>query len=259
MDPESAELLDGGRGGARRAALPDRGHAPRPGDGGFVAPPERSDPRARRAAEPRGGAGARRRRSPTPLPLPPHLLDEVVERAAGNPQFLLDLLLAAGDADGEPLPDSIEAAAMARLDRLAHHDRALVRCASVLSLSFHPRLLDAEFLGDVPVPDEATWERLSGLFADDGDGHLRFRHPVVRDAAYAVLPFATRRRLHRVAGVRLEREFGDEADEAGGLLSLHFLLAGDHERAYRYARTAADRAAEQLRVRGRRARCTAAR
>ena len=244
MDPDSADLL---------AAVAEELDAlpcliavtRRPVDGGFVAPPERS---VHEHAEPLSPeeALALAHEVTDSAPLPPHLLEEVVERAAGNPQFLLDLLVAAGDADGEPLPDSIEAAAMARLDRLDHNDRALVRCASVLSLSFHPRQLDADFLGEVPVPDTATWERLSGLFADDGDGHLRFRHPVVRDAAYAVLPYATRRRLHHVAGMRLEREFGDEVDEGGGILSLHFLLAGDHERAYRYARIAADRATEQF-------------
>ncbi|WP_187369108.1 AAA family ATPase [Baekduia soli] len=179
-------------------------------------------------------------------PLPPHRLDEIVARSAGNAQFLLDLLAAAGDGHDGPLPDSIEAAAMARLDRLAQTDRALVRHASVLPVSFHPRYLDAGYLGEIPVPDAAAWDRLSDVFVDDGDGYVRFRHPVVRDAAYEVLPFATRRRLHRVAGDRLEQELGDGADEAGGLLSLHFLAAGDHARAYRYARIAADRAAEHF-------------
>ena len=244
MDPESADLL-----GAVVAALDQLpclvAVTRRPVDGGFVAPPERS---IQVHAEPlsKEEALALAEEVTDESPLLPHLLEEVVERAAGNPQFLLDLLVAAGDADGEPLPDSIESAAMARLDRLAHEDRALVRCASVLSLSFHPRQLDADFLGDVPVPTAATWERLSGLFADDGDGHLRFRHPVVRDAAYAVLPYATRRRLHHVAGTRLERDFGEDADEAGGILSLHFSLAGDHDRTYRYARIAADRASDQF-------------
>lgn len=214
-------------------------------DGGYLPPVEHA---VRQHVHPLGRdeALALAEEATAATPLRPHLIDEAVERSAGNPQFLLDLLVAAGEGHDGPLPDSIEAAAMARLDRLAHPDRALVRCASVLSLSFHPRHLDADFLGEVPVPDAATWDRLSGIFAEDGDGYLRFRHPVLRDAAYEVLPFSTRRRLHRLAGDRLEREFGAAADEAGGLLSLHFLAAGDHRRAYRYARIAGDRAAEHF-------------
>ncbi|HWH93871.1 MAG TPA: adenylate/guanylate cyclase domain-containing protein [Baekduia sp.] len=244
IDAESGALLDALV--ARLDALPLLiAITRRETDGGYVAPGERA---VRQRAEPlgRGEALALAEEATDAAPLPPHVIDEAVARSAGNPQFLLDLLVAAGEGHEGPLPDSIEAAAMARLDRLAHDDRALVRSASVLPLSFHPRYLDADFLGEVPVPDAATWDRLSGVFVDDGGGYLRFRHPVLRDAAYEVLPFSTRRRLHRLAGDRMERELGAAADEAGGMLSLHFLAAGDHGRAYRYARIAGDRASEHF-------------
>ncbi len=175
-------------------------------------------------------------------PLKPHVLDLVVERSAGNPQFLLDLIRSAASSDGSHLPESIEAAAMAQIDRLPPDDRALVRRASVLGVAFHPRFLEDMLEGGERPPDRATWERLSGLFEDEGDGYLRFRRAVVRDAAYAGLPFRTRRRLHGVAGSRLEQELGEDAAEAAGILSLHFLLAGDHGRAWRYARIAGERA-----------------
>ena len=82
------------------------------------------------------------------------------------------------------------------------------------------------------------------MFTDDGDGWLRFRIGVLRDAAYAGLPFRTRRQLHAVVGARLEREVGDAPGERAAVLSLHFHLAGDHARALRYARLGADRARE---------------
>ena len=60
-------------------------------------------------------------------PLLPHDLQVVVDRSGGNPQFLLDLVAAL--AAGTVLPDSVESAATARIDRLSITDRALVRRA----------------------------------------------------------------------------------------------------------------------------------
>ncbi len=93
--------------------------------------------------------------------------------------------------------------------------------------------------------------RLEPFFQDDGDGFLRFRRVIVRDAAYGGLPYGTRRRLHAAVGLRMEREYGDTLDEMGGLLSLHFHRAGEHEKTWRYAREAADRARGERGVRSR--------
>jgi class 3 adenylate cyclase/tetratricopeptide (TPR) repeat protein len=177
-------------------------------------------------------------------PLLPHDLRDIADRAAGNPQFLLDLVRA--KAAGSMLPDSIETAAMARIDQLDPTDREIVRRASVLGIAFHPRFLDDVLDEGARRPDAATWERLSEFFEEDGEGYLRFRRAIVRDTAYGGLPFRLRRRLHAAAGERLERELGDAADEASGILSLHFFLAGDFARAWRYARHAGDRAAGQF-------------
>jgi class 3 adenylate cyclase/tetratricopeptide (TPR) repeat protein len=175
-------------------------------------------------------------------PLNPALLELSVERSGGNPQFLRDLLRAAAEGDGDGLPESLEAAAMARIDRLDPEDRTILRHASVLGLSFHPRFLLEILDEQVPAPSEHTWRRLEPFFQDDGDGHLRFRRVIVRDAAYAALPYRTRRRLHAAVGLRMEREYASMLDEVGGILSLHFHRAGERAKAWRYAREAADRA-----------------
>lgn len=54
--------------------------------------------------------------------LPPHALAIAVEHSGGSPEFLLDLL-AASDGGSEQLPDSLEAAATARIDALDPGDR----------------------------------------------------------------------------------------------------------------------------------------
>jgi class 3 adenylate cyclase/tetratricopeptide (TPR) repeat protein len=174
-------------------------------------------------------------------PMPPHVVGAIADRSGGNPQFLIDLVRAVvetGSAD--ELPDSVEAATVARIDRLDPADRTVLRLASVLGVSFHPRMLEWLSDGDAPVEPGAL-ERLQGFFEDEGGGFLRFRNAIVREAAYDGLPFKTRKRLHVIAGLRFEEEL-QESDEVAGVLARHFFLGGDHARAWRYSRIAADRA-----------------
>ncbi|HEX5856740.1 MAG TPA: adenylate/guanylate cyclase domain-containing protein, partial [Microbacterium sp.] len=165
------------------------------------------------------------------VPLPPRVLEVVAERSGGNPQFLRDLLRSAARDGAEQLPESIEAAAAARLDRLPPADRSLVRRAAVLGRAFDPALIPFVLDEDAQPPSAATWARLHRYLEPDGDWFLRFRRQVVWEAAYAGLPFRTRRRLHLRTGLELERRRGDDA-----VLALHFERAGSHERAFRYAR-----------------------
>jgi len=178
--------------------------------------------------------------------LAPHIVELAIERSGGNPEFLLDLMAVAAAGGSDALPDSVEAAAMARLDALASGDRALVRRAAVLGLSFNPRRLGDVLDPGMPVPDDEVWERLSGVFERDPDGHVRFRRPVLSEAAYTSLPFKLRRSLHASVGLSLERDQGHDLDADPAVLSLHFLLAGDHPRARRYAMLGAKRATERF-------------
>jgi hypothetical protein len=144
-----------------------------------------------------------------------------------------------GTAD---LPDSAEAAAIARIDGLAPEDRVVVRRAAVFGLTFHPRML-AWFADEAegPPPDAAVWSRLGDLFEEEPDGYLRFRQSLLRDAAYTGLPFKLRRKLHGAVAAHLVEEM-DFPEEAAGILSLHYLEAGEYGEAWRYAKTAAQRA-----------------
>jgi class 3 adenylate cyclase/tetratricopeptide (TPR) repeat protein len=177
-------------------------------------------------------------------PLPLHVLQVVAERSGGNPQFLRDLLRAAITSGGVGgLPESAEAATMARIDALAPADRALVRRVAVLGLTFHPRMLSwLHEDGDAaPVDGPDAFERLRDLFEEESDGYLRFGRSLLRDAAYEGLPYKVRRRLHGAVAARIRQE-SDNADDVAGILSLHYFEAGDYGSACRYAGVAARRA-----------------
>ena len=123
-------------------------------------------------------------------------MELAVERSGGSPEFLLDLLATAAAGDRDELPDSVGAATMARIDALDPRDGAVVRRAAVLGLTFHPRRLADVVAADVPLPEEGFWDRLSGVFAREADGHVRFRRLALQEIAYQSLPFKLRRQLH---------------------------------------------------------------
>lgn len=175
--------------------------------------------------------------------IPPHFVERLVERSAGNPLFLLELIAASGaQADLEALPDSVEAIVASRLDRLPAADRRLLRYASVLGARFS-RELAAAALGPV-VPEAAdppAWGRVEE-FVNAEDGVFRFRNELFRRVAYEALPFSRRRELHGRVGEVLEESLVRHGEEALGLLSLHFHHAGRAMESWVYSVSAGDRA-----------------
>ena len=102
---------------------------------------------------------------------------------------------------------------------------------------------------DVAAGSEA-WDRLGEFVERDPDvaGAFRFRHALIRDAAYEGLSFKRRRELHgRVAEV-IERQQGERTEEVAELLSLHYFNAGRWEEAWTYSRLAGDLARRSTRT-----------
>ncbi len=154
--------------------------------------------------------------SPEASQVPPHVVDLAVERSGGSPEFLLDLLAAAAAGDRDELPENVGAATMARIDALDPRDGAVVRRAAVLGINFHPRRLADVLEADMPLPEEGFWERMSGVFAREPDGHVRFKRPALQEVAYDSLPFKLRRRLHMAVGLQLERDQDQRARRQSG-------------------------------------------
>jgi class 3 adenylate cyclase/tetratricopeptide (TPR) repeat protein len=162
-------------------------------------------------------------------------LEALTARAAGNPLFIREL--AVSPTGGSELPETVELLLTARIDTLLPSDRLLLRHASVIGPSFDLDLL-AEILPD-ETGDPGQWTRLADFVEWEGSSRLRFRHDLVRAAAYDGLSYARRRDIHERVGNAIERRSADPAAVAD-VLSLHFLEAGDWERAWRYAVLAGD-------------------
>ncbi len=248
---EHAHLMDAASGALLVALCDALQSAPwlvlvtrRDSEDGFVAPDH--DAVARLELGPLSHEDTLRLAESTPAAhvVPPHMLELAVDRSGGSPEFLMDLL-AAAQAGASELPASIDAAAMARIDQLDPGDRTLVRRASVLGVSFHPGRVRDVLPEAARAPTAETWSRLSSVFALDPDGHVRFKRPAIREVAYEGLPYRERRALHSAVGAALERDAGDDVDAEPAVLSLHFFLAGDWERAWRYGLAGAEHAAQR--------------
>lgn len=170
-------------------------------------------------------------------------LAALMQRGAGNPLFLQEL--ASPDqarAAPEQMPDSVEALVATRIDGLAPGDRALLRWASVLGVSFSGALIADVLEGDATAAsDSEAWDRLGEFVERDPEvpGAFRFRHALIRDGAYEGLSYRRRRELHaRVAAV-LEVRTPDAVE----LLSLHYYRADDKPATWRYS-VAAGRSAQ---------------
>jgi tetratricopeptide (TPR) repeat protein len=135
--------------------------------------------------------------------VPPEVERRIVEVAGGNAFFVEEMAATVQESRADltpetvPVPPTITALLEARVDRLDDDERFALERAAVLGATFTdselealvgpdtPKLLTRLFDVDLIVPDP-----------DAGAGGWRFRHTLIHDAAYAVIPKAVRADLH---------------------------------------------------------------
>jgi class 3 adenylate cyclase/tetratricopeptide (TPR) repeat protein len=137
----------------------------------------------------------------------PHDLAEplrarIARSAAGNPLFVGEMLAMASSSEDEvAVPPTLHALLAARLDQLAPAERGVLERGSVEGELFHRGAVQALTPDDAPViPRLAALVRKEVIRPDQppvpGEDGFRFRHLLVRDAAYDGLPKAQRADLH---------------------------------------------------------------
>ncbi len=189
--------------------------------------------------------------------LDPAMLARVSEAAEGNPLFVEQMLaMLAEGGDLERVPPTIQALLTARLDALPTEEQTLLERGAVVGLEFEWEAL-ARLASDGRRPSGA---QLAALVRKDLivphdviEDSFRFRHALIRDAAYERIPKEHRAELHERAASDLDGR-GEEFDELAGyhLEQAHRCvteLAPAGER----ARVLADAAAERLAASGLRA------
>ncbi len=154
--------------------------------------------------------------------------------AEGNPLFVEQMLAMVQDAPGAAVavPPTIQALLAARLDQLPRGERAALERGSVEGQVFHRGAVQALTPGEASVPGQ-----LMGLVRKElvrpatatvpDDDAFRFRHLLIRDAAYDGLAKATRAELHEQFATWLEVR-------GAGLVELDEVLGYHLEQAARY-------------------------
>ena len=159
----------------------------------------------------------------------------LAERCGGNPLFaeeMIQRIAEEGTTTTADLPDTVQGLLAARLDALEPFERQLVSHASILGRTFWESSLE-------PVAASAGEElsaALAGLREKDillpgeskdagGERELAFKHVLIRDVAYEMLPKAVRARKHAEVGEFIRQRVGGRGEGTVALVAEHYSRA----------------------------------
>jgi class 3 adenylate cyclase/tetratricopeptide (TPR) repeat protein len=166
------------------------------------------------------------------LPQGQEVVPAVAERSGGNPLFAEEMarrIAEEGTIEAAELPDTVQAVLAARLDSLEPFERRLVQQASVVGRTFPEGALASLARAEGRDLDRALISlqekdilgpAVEGPLA--GERELAFKHVLIRDVAYGMLPKAVRSRKHFEVGAFIEDRAGDRSDEMVALLAEHY-------------------------------------
>ncbi|MEO5941029.1 MAG: AAA family ATPase [Candidatus Limnocylindrales bacterium] len=184
------------------------------------------------------------------LPAPREVVEAVYERTNGIPLHIEELLGALDEdarADGQRIrdaqvPDTIEGAVLARMERLSAEARLVARAGAVVGRCFSPDVIAGIMNRPLAELEDSIQELVDAAILHPFDyvdeGYYDFRHQLLRDAVYSTVPPSQLRRFHAQVA-----EFG-MALEGAHLIhaSRHFERAGLHKQAFKAAMSAAQEA-----------------
>jgi len=174
---------------------------------------------------------------------------KLADTAGGNPLFIEQLAatMAESSAAGGSMPTTIRGILAARLDALPAEERALLLDAAVVGKTFWRGALERIAGGTDGLSGLlGALERRDLILRDtgsiiEGEQQFGFKHVLIRDVAYELLPRAERRERHaRVA--EFFEESTAELGEAAAALARHWRAAGAPERAVPYLIRAGEQA-----------------
>ena len=151
----------------------------------------------------------------------------IAAAAEGNPLFVEEMLaMLAENLNGDNLaiPPTIQALLAARLDRLGPDERTVVESAAVEGQEFRLDALVALVPSHLPLSDTLHALVRKDLIRPAGDDTFRFKHLLLRDAAYEGLPKEQRADLHERFAAWVEYA----SPELGEIIGYHL------EQAYRF-------------------------
>jgi adenylate cyclase len=168
--------------------------------------------------------------------MPRILRDKIMERAAGNPFYIEELLnylqnqatIASNTLYDLDLPTSLHSLILSRIDQLTETQRNTIKVASVIGRLFRAAMLWGAYppLGGPQQvkSDLEVLEQLDLTPLDTPEPELAylFKNVVTQEVAYESLPFATRAMLHDLIGQYIEKHYVHALSQYVGLLAYHY-------------------------------------
>ncbi len=186
----------------------------------------------------------------------------IEERARGNPFYIEEVVRALADAgavefrdggfhateklDSVAIPDTVQEAVMAQVDRLDLRRKSVLQAASVVGGSFHLDVLEAMIADRDDVPAVlAELEAAEFIVPSDRTAGVEyaFRHPLIQEVTYDAILEARRRELHLAVAQAAEARLSASLPGYCAMLAYHFGMGRAAERAEEYLFRAGDEAA----------------
>jgi predicted ATPase/class 3 adenylate cyclase len=178
----------------------------------------------------------------------------IIERAAGNPFFVEEIikaLIEAGvlvqrgdswaatrDIETLDIPDTIEGVLRSRVDNLPRVQKRLIQRASVVGEVFWRKVVAElmeravdDFLDDLERRDMVR-QRLESIFEDDLE--YMFKHAILHETVYNGILRRVRRNLHLRTAEWIERNYREHIESYLSLVGHHFEMGGEAARAADY-------------------------
>jgi predicted ATPase/class 3 adenylate cyclase len=198
--------------------------------------------------------------------LPPTLKEYILNRAAGVPFYLEEILRMLIDnqvIQHSPqgweiapemniqelgIPDSLEGLILARFDRLREDQRRTLQTASVIGREFNLNVLktalqalDPKRIDEILL--ELTERDFVLPFSEAQVPNYTFKHAILSDAVYKTMLRKDRSQIHGKIGMAIEKVHKHRLDSQIEILARHFSYSQLHDRALHYLILAGKKAA----------------
>jgi class 3 adenylate cyclase/tetratricopeptide (TPR) repeat protein len=169
------------------------------------------------------------------------VIDQIIERADGNPFFIEEVVRSFIDhgavvhkdgifevtekIDTMVIPHTINDVLIARIDRLDEKTRELVKIASVIGRSFFYRILKEMTKTIEDVDNRLSYLQEIQLFRERKrmeEIEYLFKHALAQEAAYESILQQMRKELHLKVAESIEMVFKERLPEFYGMLAYHY-------------------------------------
>src|SRR5262245_57055970 len=187
------------------------------------------------------------------------------ERTGGNPLFIEEVVRSLKDEglikvqNGElslaqpmptvGIPDTVQSAVLARLDRLDPAWRDILRRAAVIGREFSLSILARLVGSDIDLDEIISGLEEHGFVMsvrDEPQSVFAFKHVIIQNVAYETLLLKQRKELHGLVAQAIEELAGGRPEEYCEPLAFHYSRDHDLDRAVRYLELAGDRAVQSF-------------